>query len=59
MPEFEKAHPDIKRFRATYENYEDATATIQESQHQETYLISPCKVLTDKHHLLIKGLQNH
>ena len=29
MPEFEKAHPDIKvKFRATYENYEDATATI-------------------------------
>ena len=29
MPEFEKAHPDIQvKFRATYENYEDATATI-------------------------------
>jgi multiple sugar transport system substrate-binding protein len=29
MPEFEKAHPDIKvNFRATYENYEDATSTI-------------------------------
>ena len=29
MPEFTKAHPDIEvKFRATYENYEDATNTI-------------------------------
>ena len=29
MPQFEAAHPDIKvKFRATYENYEDATSTI-------------------------------
>ena len=29
MPEFKKAHPDIDvKFRATYENYEDATNTI-------------------------------
>ena len=29
MPEFNKAHPDIQvKFRATYENYEDATNTI-------------------------------
>ena len=29
MPEFKKAHPDIEvKFRATYENYEDATNTI-------------------------------
>ncbi len=29
IPEFNKAHPDIEvKFRATYENYEDATNTI-------------------------------
>ena len=29
MPQFEAEHPDIKvKFRATYENYEDATSTI-------------------------------